>query len=191
MVRLSLIVALSCAAFLTCDISHAQTPQVSGPAARAITQPRIVLMTRSARAQLASRLAGETIAPVAITDTRSVSVLAPVVGDPAAPTLAMEIRRGTWLTTGPDPRAVIDTYSSEVTLKFRVAAGVRHLVVCDMGPSSALTLRSDFGGPAMSITWEGDSRGAVLVPARDADGQVTLHFTSGGAVRSCEVSRIR
>lgn len=188
MIRLASAALLACL-FLSAT-AVAQTPQISDAARRAITaQPRVVIAP-AARAQLASRLAGEPVTPAQITDTVSVSVLSPVVGEPGAPTLALEGRGVQWLTTGADPRAVIATFSAEVNLIMQVAPHVRHLVVCEMGSRSAVSLRSDWGGPAMSITWESDTRGAVLVPAVPEARRLILHFTGGGAVRSCEVSRI-
>jgi hypothetical protein len=165
----------------------AQTPRINAPAARlAVQTPQ--LATPNERAALASRVTGETISATAITGTASVSVLAPVVGDPRAPSLSLEIRRGTWITTGDDPRAVITSSDTTLDLKFATAANTRYLVLCNV--TRDVRLASIFGQPAPALTWEGPERAAILVPRLPEGGVYWISFTGGGTLRSCEVSRI-
>jgi len=179
--------ALACAAYVSAP-AFAQTQRINpSAAARAAVQPRI-LIAPDARAALASRLTGERIAPAAITGTSSVSVLAPVVGDPRAPSLSLEIRHGTWITTGDDPRAVISSFGTLLDLRFQMEANARYLVLCDM--SRGVQLGSVFGQGAPALTWEGPTRAAILVPRAAEAGSYLIRFTGGGELRSCEVSRI-
>jgi len=188
MVRFALIGTAVCTAFLTATPSDAQTPQVTGPAARAVTQPRVVLMTPATRAQMASSLLGEPIAAAEITNTVSVSTISPLVGDPAAPTLALSAREPVEWSTFGDPRV---SFRSGVVrfarLSMQLAAGYRHLMVCEMS-----TRGFDTRNPDLPITWEGSNRGAILIPPRTSGGRenINLYATGPGWLRSCEVSRI-
>lgn len=191
MLRFALIGALACAALLSDTTSYAQTPQIRGPAARAVTQPRVVLVTPAQRAALASRLAAQPIDPAEITGTVSVNVLSPVVGDPTAPTLALSAYSATmWNTIGPNPQIDLARGpDARVRVTMQLAGGYRYLLVCNM-QTRAFEVRDAWNG--LVVTWEEANQGAVLIPAEAADRRtyIDLYPTGFAWLRSCEVSRI-
>lgn len=182
--------ALACVLVLAAGFAVAQTPRLPDQARRAVVQPMPEIMTPVARASLASRLAREPVNAAEITDTVSVSVLAPVVGDPAAPTLAFSAQAADWETLGAGARIRLrDVSGSRIRLRMQTAAGHRHLVVCDM--SGAGTMRMENAAwPGWTLTWEGREQGAVLLPAIERDAMQYIDFVGAGWIRSCEVSRL-
>lgn len=190
MFRVVMAAAVACAVFAT--PAHTQ-PELSDQARRAIMRQGLPLNSAQ-RAQLASRLAGVAIDPVEVTDTVSVSALSPVVGDSTAPTLGIALYRGTWLSFGPDPRAVLTDNNSEFWVRMQLAASHRHLLICDMTERSTLRMSSTVGSGAdspLALTWESDDRAAVYIPAQASARRVTVVILGTGSVRRCEVSRIR
>jgi hypothetical protein len=102
--------------------------------------------------------------------------------------LSLEIRRGTWITTGDDPRAVITGPDTALDLKFAIAANARYLVLCNV--TREVRLASMFGQPAPALTWEGPQRAVILVPRSPEAGVYWISFTGGGTLRGCEVSSL-
>jgi len=187
MIKHAITLALFCAAVVGMP-AVAQTTRIDPSVARVAIQPR-VLLAPDARAALASRLTGERIAPAAITGTVSVSILSPIVGDPRAPTASLEIRRGNWITTGDDPRAVI-FYGSSLDLRFAIEANARYLVLCDVSRGFRLNSIFEQPAPPAALTWEGDRRAAFLIPLSSRAGTYLISMTDGGELRSCEISRL-
>jgi hypothetical protein len=192
MFRFALIGSLVCAALFAAAASSAQTPQIRGPAARAVTQPLVTIITPVQRAQLASRLAAEPIDAAEISEPISVNVLSPVIGDPNAPTLALSGHGvSEWRTLGAEPRIfLIARDRSWARITMQLSGGYRYLVVCNM-ESRGLETRDSWNG--LAITWEGLHRGAVLIPAEDADRRTYFDLYPlhpGAWVSGCEVSRI-
>lgn len=192
MLRFALIGSLMCAALFLDAASYAQTPQIRGPAARVVTQPRITLITPAQRAQLASRLAAEPIDAAEISEPLSVNVLSPLIGDPNAPTLALSgYGVSEWQTLGAEPRMLLaagDRSWARITMQ--LSGGYRYLVVCNM-ESRGLETRDSWNG--LAITWEGSHRGAVLLRAEETDRRRYFDLYprwAGAWVSGCEVSRI-
>ncbi len=192
MFRFALIGALSCAALSFGAVASAQTPQIQAPGVRTITAPRVQLITPAARAALASRLAAQPIDAREISEPVSVSITSPLVGDPAAPTLALSAYSANiWTPFGDNPRVSVSGASeARVRVTMQLSAGYRYLLVCNM-ESRAFEVRDSWNGRV--ISWEALNQGAVLIAAQERDGMSYVDFYPTGRsgwLRSCEVSRI-
>lgn len=190
-------VLAGCGWLIAVGSASSQMPQMSDQARQLAIKPHVTTITPAARANLATQLAGEPISATAISGTVAVSVRSPLVGEPAAPTLALDGFGGNWIASGTDPRAELTSDLSSVRLTMQLDAGARHLVVCEMGPRSMVTVRTAVGTAPLSIAWESNTRGAILIPMYASARGMALHLYGSrgvngarGTVRSCEVSRI-
>ncbi|GAM96737.1 hypothetical protein U91I_00357 [alpha proteobacterium U9-1i] len=207
----SIAIAGACALALAAS-SAAQTRapvQLPEEARRVVNAPLLAQITPNARAAIASRLVGHTVAITSMSEPAVVTPRAPVFGPDSAPILTLSANRANWNTVGsrsnpPSIRVYAGDATSadgaRISLVYAAQADTRYLVLCDIernGRGARAVLGRDTEAP---ITWETDMRAALLIPPQARAGSVSLTFfipSAGSApvagiyLSRCEISAIR
>lgn len=207
MIRSVLIAGACVIAFGLSAVAQVRAPvQLPEEARRAINEPLLAQITPAARAAIASRLVGRTVAITAISGPAVVTPRAPVFGPETAPLLLLQGRNVHWFTNDErraPPRISFGQSASPrtgmaVELRYNAERATRYLVLCDMDGQSSL-VKAMLGDADAPVTWETPTRGAMLIPPQDRAGVVVLTIyqqNTGGLGRAgelyrCEISAIR
>ncbi len=133
------------------------------PEARVFATARLAAMTPALRVQAASRVVGKAVALNEIPQTWLATA-----DNPAGAMLWLG-GKDVNLVTGPDVEAMFQVAAGErnergVWVQFNAAAGVRHVLVCDMTGPSRWDLVIDSKTRKAMIA-DADTRGIALIPA--------------------------